>query len=174
MNAIKEYIRAADRLPANDEAQLKVAQGLLLAGRFEEVRTRADKVRGHDARNAKAQIRRLDEAKQQFERVVAQNPKSVPAQTKVGMILEAQGKLDEALQLAQTAAEQLHDEPAVNDTFGWIVVKKDLAAKAIPYLESAAKGDSSVAAGLKMQPTSDLAADARKTLEIIGGSPSRQ
>ena len=30
-------------------------------------------------------------------------------------------KLEDALKLAQVASEQLHDEPAVNDTLGWIV-----------------------------------------------------
>ncbi len=139
------------------------------------------------------------EAEHAYEQVLAIDPRAAVAANNLAWIYVAGNrKVDEALQLAQTAAEQLHDEPAVNDTLGWIFVKKDFAAKAIPYLESAAKADPSVAdfryhlgmahfkagdwpkarvaleAGLKMQPTSELAADARKTLEIIGGSPSRQ
>ena len=45
--------------------------------------------------------------------------------------------------LAQVASEQLHQEPAVNDTLGWIFVKKDMAGRAIPFLENAAKADPS-------------------------------
>ena len=47
---------------------------------------------------------RLDEARAQFENVVKQNPKSVPAQTMVGMLLEAQGKSDGSRACVPTGA----------------------------------------------------------------------
>src|SRR5262249_4613307 len=121
-----------------------------------------------------ARQQRLDDAKAEFERSLKQDPKSVPTQTMVGMIAEAQGRLsdaeksyegvlavnaraavaannlawlyasssrqlDDALRLAQLAYEQLRDDPDVADTLGWILVKKDFAARAVAILESAAK-----------------------------------
>src|SRR5262249_20616870 len=121
-----------------------------------------------------ARQRRLDEAKTEFERMLKNNPTSIPARTMVGMIEEAQGRftdaeksyqsvlavdaraavaannlawlyatrngnLDEALRLAQVAFDKLSDEPNVADTLGWILVKKDIARRAVPLLETAIK-----------------------------------
>ena len=41
--ALPEYVRAADLLSHSVEAQIKAAQGLLLAGRYEDARARAEK-----------------------------------------------------------------------------------------------------------------------------------
>src|SRR4029453_19349747 len=50
-------------------------------------------------------------------------------------------KLDEALQLAQTANQMAPDEPHINDTLGWIYCKKNMGSVAIPYLERSIKVD---------------------------------
>ena len=49
--AYREYIRAADLMPANLEAQLKAGQMLLLARQFEDAKIRADGVPAKDRRN---------------------------------------------------------------------------------------------------------------------------
>src|SRR6185503_13151947 len=54
--AIAQYIRAADLLPLNAEAQLKAGQFLLLTNRYEEARVRALAVVKIDPRNASAHI----------------------------------------------------------------------------------------------------------------------
>ncbi len=54
--AYGEYIRAADLLPGNAEAQLKAGTFLLMAGQFEDAKTRARGILATDPRNAKAQI----------------------------------------------------------------------------------------------------------------------
>ena len=44
--ALAEYVRAADLLPANKDAQLKAGKLLLIAGQFEDARARAEKASG--------------------------------------------------------------------------------------------------------------------------------
>ena len=56
LKAGSEFIRAADLLPADDEAQLQAAEYLRLAGRFEEARQRARAVLERDPRSARAQL----------------------------------------------------------------------------------------------------------------------
>ena len=51
-----EFIRAADLMPADDEAQLQAAEYLRLAGRFEEARERAKTVLARDPRCVRAQL----------------------------------------------------------------------------------------------------------------------
>jgi Tfp pilus assembly protein PilF len=178
-----------------------------------------------------AQQKRLDEARAEFENLLKRNPTSVPTQTMIGMIHEAQGhlpqaeksyesvlavnaraavaannlawlyvasnrKLDDALKWAQVAFEQLNDEPHVQDTLGWILVKKDSARRAVPLLEAAAKkipgepqfryhlgmayfknGDWTnsrvqLKKALSLKPDLDGAEEARKTLSKVGVSHS--
>ena len=55
-NAFREYIRAADLLPDNVDAQVKAATLLLLARQFEDAKTRAEKALAKDPKNVDAQI----------------------------------------------------------------------------------------------------------------------
>ena len=55
-NAFREYVRAADLLPNNQEAQLKAGVFLLATEKFEDARTRAQKVVDRDPRNVDAQL----------------------------------------------------------------------------------------------------------------------
>jgi tetratricopeptide (TPR) repeat protein len=56
--AYREYIRAADLMPANVEAQVKAGQMLLLARQFEDAKVRADRILANDPKNLQAQILR--------------------------------------------------------------------------------------------------------------------
>jgi tetratricopeptide (TPR) repeat protein len=68
--------------------------------------------------------------------------KAAVAANNLAWIYVAGGRnLDEALALAQTAQQQLPDEPNVNDTLGWIYYKKGLLPQAIRYLEFGVKND---------------------------------
>ena len=55
---------------------------------------------------------------------------------------EGGGNLDVALQLAQSAKAQLPASASVDDTLGWIYIKKNLAGTGIPFLQSAVRTDS--------------------------------
>jgi Flp pilus assembly protein TadD len=57
------------------------------------------------------------------------------------MYVEGGDNLDVALQLAQTATRRLPDNPAMQDTLGWIYYKKRLATLAVPPFERSVKLD---------------------------------
>jgi tetratricopeptide (TPR) repeat protein len=119
---------------------------------------------------------KLDQALQQFQAWATREPRSVAAQTMVGLVLEklnrmpeAQrtyervlemdrhaaiaannlawmlaeggGNLDQATELAQAAKSQAPDQPAFNDTLGWIFYKKNLAEQSVPLFQQALEKD---------------------------------
>jgi tetratricopeptide (TPR) repeat protein len=58
--ALPEYIRAADALPDNREAQIKATQILLLSGRFEDAKTRASALLAKDPNDLEAMLLRAN------------------------------------------------------------------------------------------------------------------
>jgi tetratricopeptide (TPR) repeat protein len=82
------------------------------------------------------------EAKKQYESVLAKSPSAPIAANNLAWLQAEDGEnLDRALQLAQTAKQGLPNEPQVNDTLGYIYLKKNLASLAVPPLEDAVKAD---------------------------------
>jgi tetratricopeptide (TPR) repeat protein len=80
------------------------------------------------------------DAEKQYEAVLGIDSRAVVASNNLAWIYVASNrKLDEALQLAKTAQQLSPDEPNINDTLGWIYYRKDMAAQAISYLETAAQ-----------------------------------
>ena len=78
------------------------------------------------------------EATAAYEKLLATNPESaVAANNLAWRYAEDGGNLDVALQLAQTAKRGLPDSPDVNDTLGWIYLKKDLTSQAIASFQQA-------------------------------------
>lgn len=83
---------------------------------------------------------RVPEAEKQYQDVLTIDSHAAVAANNLAWIYVASNrKLDEALQLAQTAQQQLPDEPNVNDTLGWIYYQKKMAAQAVPHLESSVR-----------------------------------
>jgi Flp pilus assembly protein TadD len=77
------------------------------------------------------------EAEKEYRRLLGQEPRAAVAANNLAWIEVANSRsLDEALQLAQTAHQQLPDEPHVSDTLGWVYYRKDMASTAVPYLEA--------------------------------------
>jgi tetratricopeptide (TPR) repeat protein len=120
--------------------------------------------------------RKLDQAIAEFDKLAARQPNAVAPQTMAGLILQAQGKneearrryerlveldpraavasnnlawmyasggeqLDRALQLARAAKAELPDHAGVNDTLGFVYIKKQLPSLAIPPLRLAVEKD---------------------------------
>ena len=78
------------------------------------------------------------EARRRYERLVASNPRAAVAANNLAWIYASRGEqLDKALQLAQTAKSELPDHPEVNDTLGFVYLKKQLPSLAIPPLRIA-------------------------------------
>jgi Tfp pilus assembly protein PilF len=132
------------------------------------------------------------EAQTRYEKVIEIDPRAaVAANNLAWMYAEGGGNLDTALQLARTAKEQLPDTPQVNDTLGWIYVKKALPSLAVPLLQAAVEKDAnnatyhfhlgmayknsdpvkakaSLEKALKLNPNFEGSAEARKALAEIG------
>ncbi len=73
------------------------------------------------------------EARQRYERLVEANPRAAVASNNLAWMYASRGEqLDQALQLAQAAKAELPDHPQVNDTLGFVYLKKGLASLAIP------------------------------------------
>lgn len=83
-----------------------------------------------------------DEAQKRYEKALQIDPRAAVASNNLAWMYAAgSGNLDVALQLAQTAKAQLPDALEVDDTLGWIYVKKGLPGLAIPPLENCAQKD---------------------------------
>jgi tetratricopeptide (TPR) repeat protein len=81
---------------------------------------------------------KMADAKAQFEKVVSIDPRAAVALNNLAYFdAEAGSNLDVALTRAQTAKSLLPDDADVNDTLGWIYVKRNLGALAVPFLEQA-------------------------------------
>jgi tetratricopeptide (TPR) repeat protein len=81
-----------------------------------------------------------DKAKEYYERALTVDPKFAPAANNLAWIYaEHGGNIDVALSLAQTAREQLPEDPGVADTLGWIYYKKNVPLKAISLLKESAQ-----------------------------------
>jgi tetratricopeptide (TPR) repeat protein len=95
VNAVREYVRAADLLPGNVAAQLKAGGYLLVFRRFEDARMRADKALAVDPDSADAHILRgnalaglhqLDSAIAEVEEAIAIDPDALQAYMSLGAL----------------------------------------------------------------------------------------
>jgi tetratricopeptide (TPR) repeat protein len=134
-----------------------------------------------------------DEAEKEYESVLAVDSRAVVASNNLAWLYaSANHKLDEALQLAQTAQQQIPGEPNISDTLGWIYVRKNMGSLAIPPLETCVqkvpgnplyqyhlgmaylqtgdldKAKQFLSKALALKPDFDGAAEARKALSTIG------
>ncbi len=79
---------------------------------------------------------RPDAARQQYEKVLAADPRAGVAANNLAWMYAEAGRLDEALTLATVATEQLK-RPEAEDTLGWIYYRKGLTQHAITAFERA-------------------------------------
>jgi Flp pilus assembly protein TadD len=111
-----------------------------------------------------------EEARRRFERLVEANPRAAVAANNLAWMYASKGEqLDRALQLAQSAKAEIPDHPEVNDTLGFVYLKKQLPALAIAPLRLAvekvpANPSFHYHLGLAYSQTGDKAA-ARQALE---------
>jgi tetratricopeptide (TPR) repeat protein len=129
-------------------------------------------------------------ARTHLQSVVAAQPNNADALNNLAYLLaEQRSELDQALKYAQKAVELNPDNPAHNDTLGWVLYTKGLYSAAIPFLEKAAtakeavhnyhlamayakagqasRGKTALDAGLKLDPKLP---EAQAALEIVGQS----
>ena len=136
----------------------------------------------------------FSQARKQYEKVLDINPDFAPAANNLAW-LEAEhgGDIDRAFRLAQTARENVPDDPSVADTLGWVYYKKNILTKAIAYLEESREklpehpviryhlgmayfrngqlrsAEKELKEALTLSPDFDGADEAKKALESMGG-----
>jgi putative PEP-CTERM system TPR-repeat lipoprotein len=82
------------------------------------------------------------DAQKKYEQVLQIDSRAAVAANNLAWIYAESGNnLDQALQLAQTAKAVLPDQPEVNDTLGFVYIKKDLADLAVPPLKASVEKD---------------------------------
>ena len=83
---------------------------------------------------------RTAEARTAYERLLADHPLSAPAAYRLALIYADQNeRLNRALELAIMAKQVLPNDPAVSDAIGWVYLKRNLPASAMPHLEQAVR-----------------------------------
>ena len=112
--AFREYVRAADLLPQNNDAQIKAATFLMLAGQFEDARTRILPVVERDPTNVEAQLilgnslaglKDLDGAVKEIESAIELDRSRGLTYSNLGALRLAQGQKDQAQAAFQKAVE---------------------------------------------------------------------
>jgi tetratricopeptide (TPR) repeat protein len=82
------------------------------------------------------------DAQKRYEQIVTMDSRAAVASNNLAwMYAEADINLDQALTLAQAAKAQLPDQPEVNDTLGYVYLKKNLATLAVPPLRLSVEKD---------------------------------
>jgi tetratricopeptide (TPR) repeat protein len=103
--AIREYVVAADLLPGDLDAQLKAGQALLLARRFEDARTAAERVLAKDPKNvgayilkgsALAGLKDPEGALDDINEAITANPEDARSYAALGSLEFVNGRMPEA------------------------------------------------------------------------------
>lgn len=103
--ALGNYVRAADVLPDNAEAQIKAGSMLLVASRFEDAKVRADNALKIDAKNVDAIIlsanslaglKDIDGAIGEYQEALSLNPAADAASANLGVIQFIRGQKEAA------------------------------------------------------------------------------
>jgi tetratricopeptide (TPR) repeat protein len=104
-NALAQYVRAADLLPADASVQLKAGGYLLSARRFDEAKARAEAVLSASDRNVEAQVllgnalaglRNIDQAIEEMEQAIRLDPTRGATYTNLGLLEISRGGAEAA------------------------------------------------------------------------------
>ena len=80
----------------------------------------------------------IDRARQSYQDALKVDPNSYQSLSNLARLYaDHGGSLSDALELAQKAKAQQPEDPAVNDTLGWVYYKQGLYNSAVPVLEAA-------------------------------------
>src|SRR5262245_49630256 len=110
---VQEYIRAAD-VVSDPAVQLKAGSLLLMAGRFDDAKVRAEKVLAADSKNVDAQVllanslaglKDLDGAVSELEEAIQLNPDRSATYANLGQLELGRGNRDSAEQAFKRAVE---------------------------------------------------------------------
>ncbi len=200
-NAERLLLRLIEVDPSSVEAYGMLGRYYLADGRLPEARSRFAELVRREPSSVPALTMlgsvfeaegRVAEARQRYEQALAIEPRAAVASNNLaGILVETNGNLDIALQLAQAAKEQLPLSAEVDDTLGRIYLKKGLFAQAAAVLEQAVAANvdnpvyhyrlalayhgqsekqkvrSELAKALRLDPNFDGSAEARRILASL-------
>jgi tetratricopeptide (TPR) repeat protein len=139
------FRQAIDVSPAALEAYALLGRLYLSQGRLDQARQEFESVASRQSRPVAAltmagqillQQGQTAAARDHFERVLAIDPNAAVAANNLAWIYaEADEKLDQALQLAQTAVAALPKSAEARDTLGWVYYKRKAPQLAVSALE---------------------------------------
>ena len=170
--AVREYVRAADLLPKDIQAQVKAGQFLLLSQQFEDAKTRAHHALALDRRNIDAQIllanslaglKDLDGAIEEIEEAIKLDPQNTVGYTGLGAMQQAANRQAEAEAAFKKAVEvNPQSVPAQLGlaNFYWATRKKDQTAQAL-------------AAAYQLDPNNSLTNRMLALFQISIGQPAK-
>jgi tetratricopeptide (TPR) repeat protein len=137
--------RAVSIDPRLSSAYVRLAGLYLKQRRLDEARAEFEAIVTHEPTSAGARTMlgvileaqdKREEAARSYETTLGAVPSAPIAANNLAMIYADAGRqLDQALQLATLAKQELPDNPDVDDTLGWVYYKKNLPALAIRPLE---------------------------------------
>ena len=143
--------KAIEADPSSSQAYAMLAATLLRTGRLDAARAEYDQIAQRDPKNIAAQTvsamilqsqQKTADAKKRYEAIVNADPTAAVAANNLAWLYAEEGaNLDEALRLAQAAAAKLPKSAEVQDTLGWIYIKKDLPDRAAPAFEKSVEMD---------------------------------
>jgi tetratricopeptide (TPR) repeat protein len=82
--------------------------------------------------------KKYDKAKENYQMALKIDPGFAPAANNLAYLYAETGEnIDVALNLAQSAKQQVPDDPSVCDTIGWVYYKKSIYRRALDYLKEA-------------------------------------
>ena len=118
------------RTPEDAAAVLLAARTYMIAGRSEYAEQLLRRVIALDPTSMDAysdlgrlfvSLRRIDDARAEFEQLVSRAPNSVPARTMLAVILHLQGKLDDAArQYEKVVAIDIHSAAVAANNLAWL------------------------------------------------------
>jgi putative PEP-CTERM system TPR-repeat lipoprotein len=120
VNALREYVRAADLLPDNREAQQRAGAFMLLAGQFADAQGLAQRMQQRDPNDVEAQIllanalaglKNMEGAVQAFEKAVELDPNRATTYSELGAIRLSTGN-NQAAEAAFRKAVELDPKSA--------------------------------------------------------------
>ena len=144
--ARKAFEAAKAARPANVDADFSLAELDAREGRLDDARKRlSDVVASHpDNKTAHLQLAQFEMATgktpaaiEQYRNVVALDSKDSMSWNALAYLLAQSKQPDEALKHAQKAKELAPDNPAVDDTLGWIYYQQGSYPLAVLHLEAA-------------------------------------
>jgi tetratricopeptide (TPR) repeat protein len=147
--AEEALLKAIELEPSFADPYIALATLYGSTNRFDEALAKLENLTKSQSKNPSAymligavqQVRgNVSAAKASYERALELNPRFGAAANNLAYILaEEGGSEDRALQLAQTAKEELPEDPRVSDTLGWVLYKRGVYERALRLINEAAE-----------------------------------